>query len=82
MAFLDASNQSADQVRSVDTAVTQLQDQWQGATQAKFYEEYREWQGQMKKYVEVLKNIGDQLNSIAKAFEDTDQDIARQIAGR
>lgn len=80
-AFVKASQDSDTAVRNVTQAVQSLENQWEGATKGAFYSQYQEWSGNMKKYVELLQGIGNDLNQIAQTFEDADTEIARQLGG-
>jgi WXG100 family type VII secretion target len=70
--FRQASGQSQDVVSRLGAQVSGMESEWAGATKAKFYAEFVQWDSKMREFVNLLANIGRQLDEIATNFEEAD----------
>ncbi len=50
-----------------------MQPQWEGMTSQRFYQDYEQWRTSMGQFVELLSQIGTELDSIADRFAAADQ---------
>lgn len=71
-------------IRRLENIITvQLREEWEGAAQRSFEEQFLELKNTvMKEFSTLLENISVQLKSVADAVEQADNDIARQIGAR
>jgi WXG100 family type VII secretion target len=53
-----------------------MESEWAGATKTKFYAEFVQWDSKMREFVNLLANIGKQLDEIATNFEEADNQNA------
>jgi WXG100 family type VII secretion target len=74
--FVQSSQQSDQMVNTMQSAVNGLTGEWKGMANQSFFQEYQNWQKDMKKYVELLRGIGDQLTRIATEFENVDRQLS------
>ncbi|HWI61525.1 MAG TPA: WXG100 family type VII secretion target [Symbiobacteriaceae bacterium] len=71
--FKNASEQSQQMVTTLTTTVHTMESDWAGMTKDQFTNEFKQWETTMRKYVDLLNNIGMQLEQIAARFEDADE---------
>jgi len=71
--FKQASQQSQDMVNRLQNTINGMEQEWEGLTKERFYEEFRQWRTSMTQFVDLLNNIGQQLDAIAARFEAADQ---------
>lgn len=71
--FHRASQESADMVNKLKTAVDGLGQEWEGMTRERFYAEFAQWQTSMRQFVDLLEGVGKQLDVIADRFETLDR---------
>ena len=71
--FKRASGDSQQLVSRLQQAVNNLQPDWEGMTQQKFYSDFQQWQTSMRNFVELLNSISQQLDAIAARFEAADK---------
>ena len=71
--FKQKSQQSQEMVSSLESTIGNLQAQWEGMTSQRFYQQYAEWKGTMTQFVEMLNQIGLELDAIAERFAAADQ---------
>ncbi len=71
--FKQASQQSRDMVSNLQNTMNSMEPEWEGLTKERFYQEYQQWKTSMTQFVELLNNIGQQLDAIAARFEAADQ---------
>lgn len=71
--FKQASQQSQDMISSLQNLMSSMEPEWEGLTKERFYQEYQQWKTSMTQFVELLNNIGQQLDAIAARFEAADQ---------
>jgi len=71
--FKRASGDSQQLVARLQQAVNNLQPDWEGMTQQKFYSDFQQWQTSMRNFVELLNSISQQLDAIAARFEAADK---------
>ncbi len=71
--FKQASQQSQDMVNRLQNTINGMEPEWEGLTKERFYQEFQQWRTSMTQFVELLNNIGQQLDAIAARFEAADQ---------
>jgi WXG100 family type VII secretion target len=71
--FKRAGGDSQQLVARLQQAVNNLQPDWEGMTQQKFYSDFQQWQTSMRNFVELLNSISQQLDAIAARFEAADK---------
>jgi len=71
--FKTTSNEGQGQITKLKTTIDGMRGDWEGLTSQKFYTDYQDWSKAMTTYVEVLKNIGVQLDAIASRFQEADR---------
>lgn len=71
--FKGASNQSQEMVSRLSSTINGISPDWEGMTKERFYNEFQQWQQSMRQFVELLQNIGQQMDAIATRFEQTDR---------
>jgi len=71
--FLDGASQSEQLTSKLNSAISSLQSQWDGATQSKFIQRYEVDKKNMQTYIENLKAISEELKTIANRFRQADQ---------
>jgi WXG100 family type VII secretion target len=71
--FKQASQQSSEMVTRLQQTVSNMQSEWEGMTQQRFFQEFTQWQTSMRQFVELLNGIGTQLDAIAQKFETVDR---------
>ncbi|MBM4431433.1 MAG: WXG100 family type VII secretion target [Chloroflexi bacterium] len=71
--FKQASGQSQEMVNRLSQTVNSLQPDWEGMTKERFYGDFQQWSTSMRQFVELLNNIGTQLDAIAARFAAADQ---------
>jgi len=70
--FRQASQQSQEITNNLNRTMSSLQPEWEGLTQQRFYAEYEQWRTAMNQFVQLLNNIGQQLDAVAEKFAATD----------
>lgn len=71
--FKQASSQSEQMVGQLQNTINSLQGEWEGMTKERFYGEFQQWATSMRQFVQLLSQIGQQLDAIAARFEAADQ---------
>jgi len=71
--FKQASQQSQEMVGRLQSTMNSMEGEWEGLTKERFYQEFQQWRTSMNQFVELLNNIGQQLDAIAARFEAADQ---------
>jgi WXG100 family type VII secretion target len=71
--FKQASSSSQEMVTRLQTTMSNLQPEWEGMTSQRFYGEFQQWQQSMTQFVQLLNNIGQELDAIADRFAAADQ---------
>lgn len=71
--FKQASQQSQEMVTRLQNTINGLEPEWEGLTKERFYQEFQQWRTSMTQFVDLLNNIGQQLDAIATRFETADQ---------
>ncbi len=71
--FKQASQQSQEMVNRLQQTMSNLQPEFEGMTQQRFYGEYEQWRSSMGQFVQLLNSIGQQLDQIADRFAAADQ---------
>ena len=71
--FKSASGQSQELVSKLQSTINNLNSEWEGMTQQKFYSDFQNWQQNMRQFVELLNQISKQLDAIAQRFAQADQ---------
>jgi WXG100 family type VII secretion target len=71
--FKQASSESQAMVNKLQQAMNQLEPEWEGMTRQRFYSEYQNWRNSMNQFVQLLDNVGRQLDEVARRFEAVDQ---------
>lgn len=74
--FKAKSQESLSMSQQLDSAVKNMQSQWEGMASQRFYTDFETWKQQMQKHVELLNSIGLELDRIANTIETTDQQLA------
>jgi len=71
--FKRAGTESQQMVTRLEQTMGSLEPDWEGMTKQKFYGEFQQWRTSMRQFVELLNNIGQQLDVIADRFAAADQ---------
>ncbi len=71
--FKQASQESQQMVNRLQNTISSMEPEWEGLTKQRFYQEFQQWKTSMTQFVELLNNIGQQLDAIAARFEAADQ---------
>ncbi len=71
--FKQASQQSQEIVNRLQATMNNLQPDWEGITQQRFYGEYEQWRTSMNQFIQLLQSIGQQLDAIAERFAAVDR---------
>ena len=71
--FKTASSQSQEIVSKLQGTINNLNSEWEGMTQQKFYSDFQNWQTNMRQFVDLLNQISTQLDAIATRFAQADQ---------
>jgi WXG100 family type VII secretion target len=79
--FIGNSGDISQIVSQLDNLKNHLQDIWKGSSSEAFATQYEEMRPTMTKFIELVEDVGRQVNSVADALERADQDIASQIRG-
>ncbi|MCC6420708.1 MAG: WXG100 family type VII secretion target, partial [Gemmataceae bacterium] len=77
--FKLASQQSLEIVKRLQRAVGDLETQWEGYAQQRFFQEYRQWETMMRQLSQLLEDVGVQLQAVAGDFEEADRQAARKL---
>lgn len=70
--FKQASQESQQIFNSLSSSVNNVQGEWEGVTQQRFFQEYEQWKTSMSQFVQLLDSIGAQLDTVAARFESVD----------
>lgn len=70
--FKQASQESQQIFNNLTTTINNMQGEWEGVAQQRFYQEYDQWKNSMGQFVQMLDSIGTQLEAIATRFETVD----------
>lgn len=76
--FHGASSESDGMVRNLNNQINGLQAEWKGLANQSFYNDFQNWSKQMTNYVQLLENIGKELDRITQEFIATDQALSRR----
>ena len=71
--FKQASSQSDQMVKQLTNTINNLQGEWEGMTKERFYSEFQQWSTSMRQFVQLLDQIGQQLDAIADKFRAIDE---------
>lgn len=71
--FHSAGDQTQEVVDGLRGYVGAVSDDWAGLTKERFFQDFQQWQGAMRDFVEMLHEIGRELDTIARRFEEVDQ---------
>ncbi|TDT51990.1 WXG100 family type VII secretion target [Fonticella tunisiensis] len=71
--FQNASQQTQEMVSRLRNAISGVQNTWEGMASKRFFSDYQQWDGQMRRYVELLTSISRDLKNIAENFRRADQ---------
>lgn len=70
--FRQASQQSQQISSNLTNVVNQMQGEWEGMTQQRFFQEYELWKTSMAGFVQQLDSVAQQLDAVATRFETID----------
>ena len=70
--FHAASRETRKIIERLDKTARGLEEQWSGAPQQVFYQQYLQWRELMSGMVALLKNVGHELEAISERFADLD----------
>ncbi|HET6261504.1 MAG TPA: WXG100 family type VII secretion target [Chloroflexia bacterium] len=70
--FKQASQESQQIFNNLSSSVNNIQGEWEGVTQQRFFQEYEQWKTSMSQFVQLLDSIGAQLDTVAARFENVD----------
>ena len=76
--FKSKSTESQNILNVLDSAVNNIQSQWEGMAAQKFYYDYLTCKKQLQKHAELLGNIGLELYGIADEFQRMDEELAKR----
>ncbi|MDF2627454.1 MAG: type secretion protein EsxA [Symbiobacteriaceae bacterium] len=71
--FRSASSRSQDIVAEMNNAMSDADSKWDGMTANDFFLAYEQWKKDMAAHVELLRQIGDDLEVIARRFAEADR---------
>lgn len=75
------ANNMHDVITSMDTLLTNLQSEWEGAASESYAVRYSELKPSFEKAETLIREIAASLDSTANIVEQTDNDIASQFRG-
>jgi len=75
------SGEVADVIARCDSRTLEMLETWKGSASEAFNQQYEELKPSIRKFIELLDDIGRQVQSVANILESTDADIASQING-
>lgn len=70
--FKQKSGDSQAMIQELGSAINRLDQTWDGASNAKFMQDFHHWQSTMNQFVTVLDEINKQLITVAQRFEQAD----------
>jgi len=75
------SSEQVDQVLNTLTTATNalVQDEWKGAASEKFAAQFEELKPYLTKFIELTKDVSEQLNKSAEIIEENDQRLGAQF---
>lgn len=68
-----------DVIRNMDSLLSQLQGEWEGAASESYAARYQELKPGFTKAEQLIREIAEALKATAKAVEETDTNIANQF---
>jgi len=77
--FINYSGETNTIVQATQNLTNQMAEMWKGAASEAFVQQYNDLKPTMDKFVQLLADIGTQVQSVAQALEDADNEIAGQI---
>lgn len=77
--FKTNANNTSAMLKKLTSEVNKLSGAWEGAAQNAFFQQYRELQPSLNKFVSVLEGISNQLSDVATTMENVDRDIATKL---
>lgn len=70
--FKQASQQSQEIVNRLQSSVNTLGAEWQGMSKERFYQQFEQWKGSMTQFVQLLNQIGTEMDAIAARLASAD----------
>ena len=70
--FKQASQDSQQILGNLANSVNNMQGQWEGMTQQKFFQEFEQWKSSMNQFTQLLDSVSHQLDDLATRFETID----------
>lgn len=70
--FGQASQESQQMVSRLQNTMNGLAPDWEGMTKERFFQSYEQWRTSMTQFVQMLQQIGQELDNIATRFEQAD----------
>lgn len=77
--FKTNANNTSAMLKKLTSEVNKLSGAWEGAAQNAFFQQYKELQPSLNKFVSVLEGISGQLSDVATTMENVDRDIATKL---
>jgi len=77
--FKTSSSNTESMLNKLTREVNAMSNAWEGAAQNAFFKEYNELKPSLKKFVQCLSGISQQLDGVAKTMEQTDKQIASKL---
>ncbi|WP_256872562.1 WXG100 family type VII secretion target [Paenibacillus sp. 79R4] len=70
--FLRCSEENLNMAKELKSLIDGLQGDWEGNSRERFYSSYTDAHKQLESVSAMLKDVGDELNAIAKRFSQAD----------
>jgi WXG100 family type VII secretion target len=70
--FRQASQDSQNILGNLTNAVNNMQGEWEGMTQQRFFQEFEQWKASMGQFTQLLDSVSQQLDALATRFESVD----------
>jgi WXG100 family type VII secretion target len=70
--FRQASQDSQNILGNLTNAVNNMQGEWEGMTQQRFFQEFEQWKASMSQFTQLLDSVSQQLDALAARFETVD----------
>ena len=76
--FHELSNQSSDILRQLDSSVSNLQSNWEGASYKRFMADFEAWKQKMQSFASQLSDIGSEIDRVTSSIEAEDIKLANR----
>ncbi len=70
--FKQASQQSQEIVNRLQNSINSLAPEWEGMSKERFFQQFEQWKGSMTQFVQLLNQIGTEMDAIAARLATAD----------